>query len=151
MTRNGANGFPAIAHVVVLCSAVIFANPVTCEAWKVTTHMAVAEMAYARSDDTVRTRFAPHLRYLRAGAMGPDLFYFPPTVVNVPYKAPQHFGYWSNLAHYCQTDTLVRSLGANTAGDPELLAFVYGWFGHNVQDSVAHPWVNGWTGGPFKL
>lgn len=93
-------------------------------------------------DGDLKTLLLANERYLRAGSMGPDIFYLPPFMA---YNA------YSDLAHYCKTDKLALNMVslAESRG-PQAKAFGWGWFAHNVGDSVAHPWVNGFTGQPYR-
>jgi hypothetical protein len=65
---------------------------------------------------------------LRSGAVGPDLFLFPPGGNTYP----------SDLAHYCKTDVLAKNfLNLSKRRSPRAQAFGYGWFSHNIGDAVA--------------
>jgi hypothetical protein len=124
-----------------LCLMTFLAGPAW--AWKVTTHQSVAVKA-ARDlpDGDLKTVLLGNERYLRAGSMGPDIFYLPPFMAQNVY---------SDLAHYCLTDQLAQNMVFFAGGrGPQAKAFAWGWFAHNVGDSVAHPWVNGFTGQPYR-
>lgn len=124
------------------------------EAWKVTTHMVAAERgAKEVKDDALRALLLANLDFLRGGAVGPDIFYFPSS--NLSFIPQKLTGYhydpaFSDLAHYCQTDELARNMIDSAKSDREK-AFAYGWLAHNLEDSVAHPWVNGFVGAPFRI
>ncbi|MCI0410164.1 MAG: zinc dependent phospholipase C family protein, partial [Acidobacteria bacterium] len=109
-------------------------------AYKVTTHQVVAVRSAERlPDGDLKSILLGNELYLRSGAMGPDLFLL-----------PGGSSYPSDLAHYCKTDELAKnflSLSKGRSGRAQ--AFAYGWFSHNIADSVAHPWVNGFTGKPY--
>lgn len=124
-----------------LCLLTFLAGPAW--AWKVTTHQAVAvRAAQDLPDGDLKTVLLGNERYLRAGSMGPDIFYLP------PYMA---YGVYSDLAHYCLTDKLALNMVFFAEGrGPQAKAFAWGWFAHNISDSVAHPWVNGFTGQPYR-
>ena len=102
-------------------------------AYKVTTHQVVAVRGAERlPEGDLKSLLLGNEQYLRAGTMGPDLFLLSTN------------GYPSDLAHYCKTDELAKSFLALSKGRSDRAqAFAYGWFSHNVVDSVAHPWVNG--------
>ncbi len=111
------------------------------KAYKVTTHMVAAQKAAELLPDSpLKTTLLGNMQYLRAGAVGPDVFY-----------ASVYLAHYSDLAHYCKTDALATAMLAGAGGDAQLKAFALGWYSHNVQDSVAHPWVNGFVGGSFSL
>lgn len=109
-------------------------------AWKPTTHQEAAVAAAVSLDPSnpLRPELLANERYVRAGAIGPDLWYGAPVFMR-----------YSDMAHYCRTDELAKAL-RDTATTAQERAFAYGWLSHNVADSVAHPWVNGFTGGPFR-
>ncbi len=125
-------------------------------AWKVTTHMVVTERGATNvKDDALRQLLLnpSNIDDLRGGAIGPDIFYFPYS--NLSFLVQKLTGYqydpaFSDLAHYCQTDELARNMLASAKSDREK-AFAYGWLAHNLEDSVAHAWVNGFVGAPFKI
>jgi len=109
-------------------------------AWSVTTHQIVAQRSIAQlPPGDLRDLLLQNEDYLQAGSLGPDLFYMPPM---------SGHGVFSDLAHYCQTNQLAGNM-LSAAQSPKAKAFAYGWFSHNVTDSVAHPWVNGFTGQPY--
>lgn len=95
-------------------------------AWKVTTHMVVVTKAAARVEDSaLREILLSNLDSLRAGAAGPDLFYF-------PYVLPSAFGeypayadpHWvlntkfSDRAHYCSTNVLALNMISLAGNEP---------------------------------
>jgi hypothetical protein len=111
-------------------------------AWKPLTH-AVQAFKTADSlplDDPLRARLIENLPYLEAGSVGPDLFYA---------LMPAREALLSDVAHYCKTSDLAEAMLAKAGGNPKLEAYALGWLSHNVADSVAHPWVNGFVGSPF--
>ncbi len=123
-----------------LLAGLLLAGAPIALAWKPTTHQqaAVEGAAGLPSTNHLRGELLNNERYLRGGAMGPDLWY--PRLELWRY---------SDLAHYCETDTLAQNM-LSRATTPQQLAFAYGWLSHNVADSVAHPWVNDFVGGPFR-
>ncbi len=111
-------------------------------AWKPLTHADQARQAVAAlpDDNPLMAKLAANIQYVYAGSSGPDIYYallFDPASI------------LGDLAHYCQTDALVENLKKAAAGNPRLEALAFGWASHNVADSVAHPWVNGFVGSAF--
>jgi hypothetical protein len=103
--------------------------------------MTAVRAAQALPDGDLKTVLLANERYLRAGSMGPDIFYLPPF---------QPYNFFSDLAHYCKTNDLaLNMLRLSAPRGEQARAFAHGWFAHNVADSVAHPWVNGFTGQPY--
>lgn len=111
-------------------------------AWKPITHADQVDRVIDSLPEDDPLRMIENRRYAYAGASGPDMFYF---------LFPSRDALLSDLAHYCKTDKLAGKIlvEAEAGGDPRLRAFALGWMSHNVGDSVAHPWVNGFVGGPF--
>jgi hypothetical protein len=127
----------------LLCLLAILPTAPPAWAWKVTTHQAVVvKAAQDLPDGDLKTILLANERYLRAGSMGPDIFYLPPFMA---YNA------YSDLAHYCKTERLALNM-VSLAGSrgSQARAFAWGWFAHNIGDSVAHPWVNGFTGQTYR-
>jgi len=122
-----------VAFLLLLCAT-------NARAWKVTTHMILAERAAASvADPDLRQTLIANVNYLRGGAVGPDLFYAPNFRIHLLQ------GSRSDLAHYCDTKALALAMLQHAGSDERLRAFAYGWLSHNVQDAVAHPWVNGFV------
>jgi hypothetical protein len=138
MSMRGARA----ARILVSTASLSLALAVADRAWayKVTTHQVVAVRGAERlPDGALKSTLLNNEVYLRSGAMGPDLFLLPG---GNPYP--------SELAHYCKTDELAKSLiSLSRSRSARAQAFAYGWFSHNIADSVAHPWVNGFTGQPY--
>ena len=126
--------------LVALALLLPWACPADVSAWSVTTHQIVAQQSAAQlPPGDLRDLLLQNQDYLRAGSLGPDLFYMPPMSGHAVF---------SDLAHYCQTNQLAGNM-LSAAQSPKAKAFAYGWFSHNVTDSVAHPWVTGFTGQPY--
>lgn len=122
----------------------LFLSLLTCAvnralAWTMATHQKAASgAATALPPGALRDLLLANEGYLRGGAVGPDIFYW-----------AHGSSLYSKLAHYCKTDELAKAMLAAARSD-QAKAFAYGWFSHNVADSVAHPWVNGYTGQPYE-
>jgi hypothetical protein len=126
--------------VIALSCLLVCGSVPGAEAWKVTTHMVLAERAARGVEDLdLRDTLLSNLAYLHAGSIGPDLH----------YALPLRNDSYSDLAHYCRTDALAGGMLRAAGADSRLRAFAYGWLSHNVGDSVAHPWVNGFVGDAF--
>ncbi len=132
-------------HLWVLTSTVTLAlgiAPRAAFAWKPLTHADQARQAVAAlpEDDPLKAKLAANIQYVYAGSSGPDIYYallFDPASI------------LGDLAHYCKTDELVENMKKAAGGSPRLEALAFGWASHNVADSVAHPWVNGFVGAAF--
>jgi hypothetical protein len=120
--------------VAALASPALAWKPLThgVQAWKVVEALPV--------DDPLRTRLTDNLAYLEGGAVGPDVFYA---------LIPAREALLGDVGHYCKTSDLAAAMLSRAGSNPKLEAFALGWLSHNVADSVAHPWVNGFVGAPF--
>jgi hypothetical protein len=129
----------SLALVIVMGLSV---SPVL--AWKPLTHANEARKAAEAlaDDDPLKPILLQNREYLYAGSFGPDIYFF-----LVPFDETV----LSDIAHYCKTGQLADNIRirAEASGDPALQAFAFGWTSHNVGDSVAHPWVNGFLGTAF--
>src|SRR5262245_2432375 len=106
--------------------------PTRAAAWKVTTHMIIAERSAAALEDAaLRHTLVSNIDYLRAGSIGPDVFYAPHFRNPVLSPVDSHY---SDLAHYCRTGALALALIAGAGNDERLKAFAYGWLSHNVRE-----------------
>jgi hypothetical protein len=66
---------------------------------------------------------------------------------------PREKWYWADVLHYFRSGTFARNLavGAKATGNPNLIAYAYGYLTHYVTDVVGHPYVNQVVGGPWRL
>lgn len=74
-----------LRSLAFLCLLTILAGVQPVWAWKVTTHQAVAvKAAQDLPDGDLKVTLLANERYLRAGSMGPDIFYLPPFMAYIP-------------------------------------------------------------------
>jgi hypothetical protein len=61
--------------------------------------------------------------------------------------------FWADVLHYWRSGTFVENLvkEARQKGNPNVLAYAYGYVTHYVTDVVGHPYVNQVVGAPWRL
>ena len=61
--------------------------------------------------------------------------------------------FWADYLHYVKTGKFVTQLikNAKSSGNPNLVAYAYGYLTHYVTDVVGHPYVNQVVQGPWRL
>jgi len=66
---------------------------------------------------------------------------------------PRERWYWADYLHYIKSGQFVRRLidNARASGDPNLVAYAYGYLTHYVTDVVGHPYVNQVVQGPWRV
>lgn len=66
---------------------------------------------------------------------------------------PREYWFWADYLHYIKSGQFVHRLidNARTSGNPNLLAYSYGYLTHYVTDVVGHPYVNQVVQGPWRV
>ncbi|MBM3212615.1 zinc dependent phospholipase C family protein, partial [Candidatus Poribacteria bacterium] len=109
-------------------------------AWGPITHMTLLDeiLKDPGLNPEVKKVLQDNLKYAKGGVVGPDMFYFN----NKRY---------SDIAHYCSPADLAKKIleMAKIDGDPQKIAFAYGWMIHVATDPIGHPWVNSLAGGEY--
>jgi len=86
--------------------------------------------------------------------VGPAGMNFWPVFESVRQRdLPREKWFWADYLHYIKTGQYVRQLikNAKGSGDPNLIAYAYGYLTHYVTDVVGHPYVNQVVQGPWRL
>ena len=66
---------------------------------------------------------------------------------------PREKWFWADYLHYIKSGQFVHQLvdNARASGNPNLLAYGYGYLTHYVTDTVGHPYVNQVVQAPWRL
>lgn len=139
-----------------LLVVVIFLQPMNAFAYKVGTHVSIAQQVLNdvlpdgkvtigkweyQVDDDILSSLRNHPNAYRMGNVGPDGF--PDLIVPQITTHPGVPGAW-------QTDDWLRWMLLNAKTEEEK-AFVYGYLGHAASDTFAHTYVNMYSGDVFLL
>jgi hypothetical protein len=86
---------------------------------------------------------------LASGGVNPFAIFEPRRQTDMPLTT----WFWADVLHYWRSGTFSENLvgEAKKKGNPNLLAYAYGYVTHYVTDVVGHPYVNQVVGGPWRL
>src|SRR2546430_11876401 len=86
---------------------------------------------------------------LASGGFNPFAFFEP----RRQQDRPREEWFWADVLHYWRSGKFVENLvaRAKASGNPNLIAYAYGYVSHYATDVVGHPYVNQVVGAPWRL